>query len=72
MFSAASGGVICCDCSAVGGFPIDGAALSFMALALGAPLKDTPAAAPGTLAQVDRVVAETLEHHAQVRLRSIA
>jgi DNA repair protein RecO (recombination protein O) len=72
MFSAASGGVVCSDCSPAGGFPIDGAALSFMALALGAPLKEAPSAAPGTLAQVDRVVAETLAHHAQVRLRSVA
>jgi hypothetical protein len=43
-----------------------------MASALGKPLRETPPATPGTLAQVDRAVKETLEHHAQVRLRSVA
>jgi DNA repair protein RecO (recombination protein O) len=71
-FSAAAGGVICAECPASGGFALDGAALSFMASALGSPLKDAPSAAPQTLAQVDRSVGETLEHHAHVRLRSVA
>jgi DNA repair protein RecO (recombination protein O) len=71
-FSAAAGGVVCPECSAGDGFALDGAALSFMASALGAPLKDTPAAAGATLAQVDRAVTGTLEYHAHVRLRSVA
>jgi DNA repair protein RecO (recombination protein O) len=70
-FSAASGGVVCAECTA-GGFALDGAALSFMASALGAPLKESPAAAGATLAQVDRAVTETLEYHAHVRLRGVA
>jgi DNA repair protein RecO (recombination protein O) len=71
-FSAASGGVVCGECPPAGGFSLDGASLSFMASALGTPLKEAPPALPGTLAQVDRAVTETLEHHAQVRLRSVA
>jgi DNA repair protein RecO (recombination protein O) len=70
-FSAAAGGVICAECPA-GGFAFNGAALSFMASALGSPLKDAPSAPPPMLAQVDRAVGETLEHHAHVRLRSVA
>jgi DNA repair protein RecO (recombination protein O) len=71
-FSAALGGVVCAECPASGGFALDGVALSFMASALGAPLKEAPSAVPTTLAQVDRAVTETLEHHAHVRLRSVA
>ena len=71
-FAASLGGVTCPECPQAGGFRLDGAALSFMALALGTPLKEAPSAAPAALAQVDRAVTETLEHHAQVRLRSVA
>ena len=41
-FSSAAGGVICADCGAGDGFSLDGAARSFMATALAAPLKDAP------------------------------
>jgi DNA repair protein RecO (recombination protein O) len=71
-FSASAGGVICAECPAFGGFALDGEALAFMASALGSPLKDAPTAAAPALAQVDRAVSETLEHHAHVRLRSVA
>jgi DNA repair protein RecO (recombination protein O) len=71
-FAASLGGVVCSECPQAGGFPLDGAALSFMATALGAPLKEAPSATPAALAQVDRAVTETLEHHAHVRLRSVA
>jgi DNA repair protein RecO (recombination protein O) len=71
-FSPAAGGVTCAECPSTGGFALDGAALSFMAAALGGPLKDAPAGASRALAQVDRAVTETLEHHAHVRLRSVA
>jgi DNA repair protein RecO (recombination protein O) len=70
-FSASLGGVVCAECPPEGGFPLDPASLGFMVSALGAPLKDAPTA-PQNLAQVDRVVSETLEHHAHVRLRSVA
>jgi DNA repair protein RecO (recombination protein O) len=71
-FSAAAGGVVCPECAGGDGFALDGAALSFMRGALGAPLKDAPTAAGATLAQVDRAVTSTLEYHAHVRLRSVA
>jgi DNA repair protein RecO (recombination protein O) len=71
-FAAALGGVVCSECPQTGSFSLDGPALSFMASALGTPLKEAPSAAPGALGQVDRAVNETLEHHAHVRLRSVA
>jgi|SRR4051812_20535400 DNA repair protein RecO (recombination protein O) len=74
-FAASMGGVVCPECPPAGGFPLDSASLAFMVSALGAPLKETPPAPAGSssvFAQVDRVVAETLEHHAHVRLRSVA
>jgi DNA repair protein RecO (recombination protein O) len=71
-FAADLGGVVCSDCPQAGSFSLDGSALSFMASALGAPLKEAPSATPGVLGQVDRAVTETLEHHAHVRLRSVA
>jgi DNA repair protein RecO (recombination protein O) len=70
-FAASLGGVVCAECPQAGGFRLDSASLGFMVSALGASLKDAPAAPP-TPAQVDRAVTETLEHHAQVRLRSVA
>jgi DNA repair protein RecO (recombination protein O) len=70
-FAAPLGGVVCPECPAAGGFPLDSASLAFMVSALGSPLRDAPPAPPA-LAQVDRAVSETLEHHAQVRLRSVA
>jgi DNA repair protein RecO (recombination protein O) len=72
FFSPAAGGVVCPDCAGGDGFALDGAAHSFMASALGSPLKDAPPAAGATLAQVDRAVTSTLEYHAHVRLRSVA
>jgi DNA repair protein RecO (recombination protein O) len=72
-FSPAAGGVVCADCRPGGeGFALSGAALSFMVTALGVPLKDVPEADAAALSQVDRAVAGTLEHHAHVRLRSVA
>ncbi len=40
--------------------------------AVGRPLAQAPAAEPRALAQADRAIAETLEHHAHVRLRRVA
>jgi DNA repair protein RecO (recombination protein O) len=70
-FAASLGGVVCPECPSAGGFALDSASLAFMVSALGSPLRDVPPAPP-VLAQVDRVVTETLEHHAHVRLRSVA
>jgi DNA repair protein RecO (recombination protein O) len=70
-FSGAAGGVVCAACEA-GSFPLDEAAHAFMTGALGAPLADAPAAPERALRQAERAVAETLEHHAGVRLRTAA
>jgi DNA repair protein RecO (recombination protein O) len=71
-FSPAAGGVVCSGCPGGDGFALSGAALSFMLTALGVPLKDVPQADAAVVSQVDRAVAGTLEHHAHVRLRSVA
>jgi DNA repair protein RecO (recombination protein O) len=73
-FSGAAGGVVCPSCEA-GSFRLDGEAHAFLVEALGRPLADTPAAPGSVLAQADRAVRETAEHHAGVRLpglRSVA
>ncbi len=71
-FSAAAGGVICGGCSMGEGFELSPAAHGFMAHALSAPLKEGASAEAPVLAQVDRALTGTLEHHAHVRLRSVA
>jgi DNA repair protein RecO (recombination protein O) len=71
-FSPAGGGVVCRDCAGAAGFGLSEAARSFMTAALAGPLRDAPVAHAATLLQVDRAVTETLEHHAHVRLRSVA
>jgi DNA repair protein RecO (recombination protein O) len=70
-FSGAAGGVVCDGCEA-GSFPLDGEAHEFMVAALGQPLADAPGASQAALRQADRAIAETLEHHAHVRLRRVA
>jgi DNA repair protein RecO (recombination protein O) len=69
-FSGAAGGVVCPACEA-GSFRLDQAAHDFLVEALGRPLAQTPEASPGAIAQADRAVRETAEHHAQVRLRPV-
>jgi DNA repair protein RecO (recombination protein O) len=68
-FSGAAGGVVCTACEA-SGFPLDEEAHAFMTGALGSALADAPEAGPRALRQADRAIAETVEHHAHVRLRS--
>jgi DNA repair protein RecO (recombination protein O) len=70
-FSAAAGGVVCAGCEA-GSFPLEEAAHTFMVDALARPLADAPQAPEPALRQADRAIAETLEHHAHVRLRRVA
>jgi DNA repair protein RecO (recombination protein O) len=67
-FSGAAGGVVCPACEA-GSFPLDEEAHVFLVGAMGRPLADTPAAAQRALRQADRAIADTVEHHAGVRLR---
>ena len=68
-FSGAAGGVVCAACEA-GSFPLGEEAHEFMAGALGRPLNEAPAAAEQALAQAERAIGTTLEHHAHLRLMS--
>src|SRR3954469_10583794 len=70
-FSGAAGGVVCASCEA-SSFPLDAAAHDFLTGALGAPLHATPDAPERALRQAERAIAETVEHHAGVRLRAAA
>jgi DNA repair protein RecO (recombination protein O) len=69
-FSGAAGGVVCTACEA-SAFPLDEEAHDFLVAALGRPLADAPEASPRALAQAERAILETLEHHGGVRLRSV-
>ena len=70
-FSPSAGGVVCGGCEA-GSFPLGEEAHTFLATALTRPLAQAPSASEGALSQADRAIAETLEHHAHVRLRRVA
>jgi DNA repair protein RecO (recombination protein O) len=70
-FSASAGGVVCPGCEA-GSFPLGGEAHEFLVDALARPLAQAPDADAVALRQADRAIAETLEHHAHVRLRRVA
>src|SRR5688572_5852357 len=70
-FSAGAGGVVCAACEA-GSFSLDPAAHEFLVSALARPLAEIPDAPERALAQADRAIAETLEHHAHVRLGRVA
>ena len=69
-FSGAAGGVVCpaCESSA---FRLDQEAHDFLVGALGRPLAEAPDASPRALAQAERAILETLEHHAHLRLRPL-
>jgi DNA repair protein RecO (recombination protein O) len=70
-FSGAAGGVVCAACEAAS-FPLGEEAHEFMVGALGRPLAEAPEAAPRALRQAERAIAETVEHHAHLRLRPAA
>jgi DNA repair protein RecO (recombination protein O) len=69
-FSGAAGGVVCSACEA-NSFALGQEAHDFMVGALGRPLAEAPDAPPRALAQAERAILETLEHHAHVRLRAV-
>jgi DNA repair protein RecO (recombination protein O) len=69
-FSGAAGGVVCGACEA-NAFPLEEEAHAFMVAALGRSLAETPEATPRALAQAERAITETLEHHAHLRLRPV-
>jgi DNA repair protein RecO (recombination protein O) len=70
-FSAQAGGVVCAACEA-GSFALDADAHEFLVSALARPLADVGEAPESALSQADRAIAETLEHHAHVRLARVA
>ena len=45
---------------------------NFLVAALGRPLAEAPDAPPPALAQAERAILATLEHHAHLRLRPVA
>ena len=69
-FSGAAGGVVCGACEA-GSFRLDQDAHDFLVAALGRSLAESPEAEPRALAQAERAILETLEHHAHLRLRPV-
>jgi DNA repair protein RecO (recombination protein O) len=69
-FSGAAGGVVCAACEA-SAFALDEDAHAFMVAALGRPLAEAPDASPRALSQAERAITDTLEHHANLRLRPI-
>ena len=70
-FSGAAGGVVCGACEATS-FPLEEEAHAFMVAALGRSLAEAPdAPPPRALAQAERAITETLEHHAHLRLRPV-
>lgn len=71
-FSPSAGGVVCRDCREPGDFDFGEPAHTFLTGAIGAPLAQAPAATPEAQRQADKAISQTLEHHAHVRIRSIA
>jgi DNA repair protein RecO (recombination protein O) len=69
-FSGAAGGVVCAACEA-SAFDLGQDAHDFLVAALGRPLAETPDAPARALAQAERAILETLEHHAHLRLRPV-
>jgi DNA repair protein RecO (recombination protein O) len=69
-FSGAAGGVVCGACEA-SAFPLGQDAHDFLVGALARPLAEVPDAAPRALAQAERAILETLEHHAHLRLHPV-
>jgi DNA repair protein RecO (recombination protein O) len=69
-FSGAAGGVVCSACEA-SSFALGQDAHDFLVAALGSPLAETPDAPGPALAQAERAILATLEHHAQLRLHPV-
>jgi DNA repair protein RecO (recombination protein O) len=68
-FSGAAGGVVCASCEG-GGFPLAAEAHAFLTEALARPLAEAPDGSERALRQAERAIADTVEHHAHVRLRA--
>jgi DNA repair protein RecO (recombination protein O) len=70
-FSGGAGGVVCAACEA-GSFTLGAEAHEFMVDALARGIAEVGGAAPAALTQVERAIAATLEHHANLRLMPAA
>lgn len=70
-FSGAAGGVVCAGCDR-DSFPIRPAAVDWLVEALGVSVALAPNAGEIELRMAERCVNETVEHHANVRLRPAA
>jgi DNA repair protein RecO (recombination protein O) len=78
-FTGAGGGMLCEQCWSdaspqelhrTAAFPLGAEAMQFMAASLSRTLAEAPEATTTALRQVERAIAETVEHHAHVRLRA--
>lgn len=67
-FSGSAGGLVCRGCDA-DSFPIGTESHEFLLQALASPLAEAPRASDKAVRQGERVVQETAEHHANIRLR---
>ena len=63
--------MVCASCEGAG-FPLNEETHRFMVEALARPLAEAPEAERRAVAQADRAITETLEHHAHVRLSAAA
>jgi DNA repair protein RecO (recombination protein O) len=70
-FSPNGGGIVCSDCRERGDFDFGGGAHALLTGLLAASLADAPVADESARRQVDRAIAETLAHHAHVRVRTL-
>ena len=61
---------MCSACEA-SSFSLGQDAHDFLVAALGRPLAEAPDAPPPALAQAERAILATLEHHAQLRLHPV-
>jgi DNA repair protein RecO (recombination protein O) len=69
-FSGAAGGVVCGACEA-GAFRMDASTHAFLSEAIGRPLAQVPVdVGDRVLRQAERAISETVEHHANTRLRA--
>lgn len=71
-FSPAGGGVVCLDCREAGDFDFAADSHVFMSAVIATPLADAPAAGAEAQRQVDKAITQTLAHHANVKMRSLA
>ena len=70
-FSGAAGGTVCPDCESTG-FALRPSALHWLVEAIGSPVADAPDGSEVDLRIAERCVSETVEHHANIRLRPAA